>query len=180
MNEYKILFTGTMGAGKTTAIACISDTKPIVTDVVNTDKASAKERTTVALDFGEINLDTGDRIRLYGTPGQARFDFMWKILVKNAIGLIILVDNSREDPISDLDVYLNGFNDDLDSLPCAIGLGRTDSHANPGIDDYIQYLAQKNRIIPILEVDVRKRDDVLLLVDALLAQIEAQQIGVNE
>ena len=38
MNEYKILFTGTMGAGKTTAIGAVSETPPIVTDVVNNDQ----------------------------------------------------------------------------------------------------------------------------------------------
>ena len=42
MKEYKLLITGTMGAGKTTAIRAISDIEPIVTDVVNHDKAVAK------------------------------------------------------------------------------------------------------------------------------------------
>jgi signal recognition particle receptor subunit beta len=105
VNEYKILFTGTMGAGKTTAIASISEVPPVVTDVANTDRAIGKPRTTVGLDFGQITLDSGDRLRLFGTPGQSRFDFMWKLLVKNALGLIILTDNSRPDPIGDLDVY---------------------------------------------------------------------------
>lgn len=37
MTEYKIVFTGSMGAGKTTAIGAVSETPPIVTDVTNTD-----------------------------------------------------------------------------------------------------------------------------------------------
>ena len=45
MKEYKILFTGTMGAGKTTAIGSVSEAPPIVTDVQNTDKSIAKEMT---------------------------------------------------------------------------------------------------------------------------------------
>ena len=71
MNEYKILFTGTMGAGKTTAIASVSETPPIMTDVANTDTSVAKARTTVGLDFGMLTLDSGDRIRLFGTLGQS-------------------------------------------------------------------------------------------------------------
>ena len=35
----KILFIGPMGAGKTTAIAAVSDVAPIATDVLNTDIA---------------------------------------------------------------------------------------------------------------------------------------------
>lgn len=177
MNEYKILFTGTMGAGKTTAIASISEIEPVVTDVANTDKSSTKARTTVGLDFGHLTLDTGDRIRLFGTPGQTRFDFLWKILVKNSLGLIILTDNSRPNPIADLEVYLEGFSEELEVLPCAIGVGRMDTHASPDLDAYIQMLAERNKVIPILEVDVRQRDDVLMLIDTLLAQIEVQQIG---
>lgn len=94
MTEYKILFTGTMGAGKTTAIAAISEMSPVMTDVLNSDASVAKARTTVGLDFGVLTLDSGDRVRLFGTPGQTRFDFLWKILAKNALGLIILTDNS--------------------------------------------------------------------------------------
>ena len=36
-DEFKILFTGPMGAGKTTAIAQLSDDVCVSTDVVNTD-----------------------------------------------------------------------------------------------------------------------------------------------
>ena len=53
MKEYKILFTGTMGAGKTTAIGSISEIAPVVTDVANSDDALSKARTTVGLDFGQ-------------------------------------------------------------------------------------------------------------------------------
>ena len=105
MNEYKILFTGTMGAGKTTAIGAVSETPPIVTDVVNNDQSHTKERTSVGLDFGQFTLDSGDRIRLFGTPGQSRFDFLWKILSKNALGMItgtltLMLSGSASSPSS--------------------------------------------------------------------------------
>ena len=58
MNEYKLLFTGTMGAGKTTAIGAVSETPPVITDVTNNDASHAKARTTVGLDFGEFTLDS--------------------------------------------------------------------------------------------------------------------------
>ncbi|REN11710.1 GTP-binding protein, partial [Mycobacterium tuberculosis] len=37
MKEHKILVTGTVGAGKTTAIGCVSEIEPVVTDVYNSD-----------------------------------------------------------------------------------------------------------------------------------------------
>lgn len=173
MNEYKILFTGTMGAGKTSAIGAVSEPPPIVTDVVNNDQSHTKQRTTVGLDFGQFTLDNGDRIRLFGTPGQSRFDFLWKILSKNALGMIILADNSRPDPLADLRVYLEGFADDLAQMPAAIGVGRLGAHPSPSLDDYVEELARHALVLPVLDIDVRRRDDVILLIDTLLAQLEA-------
>ncbi len=174
MKEFKILFTGSMGAGKTTAIGCISEVPPVVTDVRNTDRSARKARTTVGLDYGQLTLDNGDRIRLFGTPGQVRFDFLWQILVKNALGMIILTDNTRPDPLGDLALYLDGFAEPLRRIPCAIGVGRLDSHPQPGLDDYAEALAQRGQIFPVLGIDVRRRDDVILLIDTLLAQLEAE------
>ena len=131
----------------------------------------------MGLDFGQFTLDSGDRIRMFGTPGQSRFDFMWKILAKNALGMIILTDNSRADPLADLRVYLEGFADDLDTMPCVVGIGRLQTHPSPSMDDYIDELARHQRVLPVLDVDVRKKDDVLMLIDILLAQLEAGLLG---
>src|SRR5690606_19648729 len=106
-SELKFVFTGTMGAGKTQAISALSDIPVISTDVKATDEARLKkEKTTVAMDYGEIHLDDETAINLYGTPGQKRFEYMWKILADGALGVIVMVDNSREKPLEDMDVYL--------------------------------------------------------------------------
>src|SRR5262245_30126910 len=82
-DELKIVFAGPMGAGKTTAICAISDVPPVSTEVRNTDqRVCAKEATTVALDFGQLRLEDGTVVMLYGTPGQERFSFMWDILCR--------------------------------------------------------------------------------------------------
>ena len=176
MKEYKLVFTGTTGAGKTTAIAAISESPPVKTDVVNTDETINKESTTVGLDFGQINLANGDRLRLFGTPGQTRFDFMWKILVKDAFGIIILIDNSRPDPIADLNLYINGFEQELLTIPCVIGVGRTETHNHPSLDDFSIALENRNLILPVIPVDVRNAEDVNSLIGILMAQTEAELI----
>jgi hypothetical protein len=172
--EYKLIFTGSMGAGKTTAIAAISEIPPVSTDVQNSDQAtSQKETTTTALDYGEVTLAGGDKLRLYGTPGQARFDFMWKILGVGALGVVILVDNSRPDPVADLRDYLNAFTDLMRGSRVVVGIGRTDTHPLPGVDDFHAAVESFGIAVPVLSVDVRRREDVLLLLDILFHQIEA-------
>ncbi len=173
MRDYKLVFTGPMGVGKTTAIAAISETPPVSTEVANADASIAKATTTVGLDFGQVTLDNGDRLRLYGTPGQARFDFMWKILVRDALGFAILIDNSRPDPLADMAAYLDGFAGALQKMPCAIGVSRLPSHPFPTLDDYARALAGRGLVLPVMATDPRNRDDVVALIETLLMQIEA-------
>jgi uncharacterized protein len=175
--DHKIVFTGPPGAGKTTAIGAISDIPPVVTDVHNSDATLQKAQTTVGMDYGEVHVGDHDRVRLFGTPGQDRFSFMWQILGNNALGLVLLLDNSREDPRSDLRTYLEAFAGILHETPCVIGVGRTESHPSPSLDDLVEEMSRLNWAFPLLPVDVRRRDDVLMLIDTVLAQIEARQWG---
>jgi signal recognition particle receptor subunit beta len=177
LREYKLVFTGPMGVGKTTAIAAISDTPPISTDVANADTSVAKATTTVGLDFGQLTLDNGDRLRIYGTPGQSRFDFMWQILIRDALGLVILLDNSRARPLEDLGVYLDGFADALKTMPCALGISRADTHPSPSLDDYARALEARGLVLPLVAVDLREKNDVAALIETLLMQIEALDAG---
>jgi uncharacterized protein len=172
--EYKIIFTGSMGAGKTTAIASVSETPPINTDVANTDKSVDKPTTTVGLDYGVVTLENGDRLRLFGTPGQERFGFLWKILAQDALGIIILMNNAGVDPLGQLASYLNGFAGQLDKIPCVIGVGRYIENARPTLDEYADLTLSNGYLIPVVAVDVRSADDVNMLIDVLLTQIEAR------
>jgi signal recognition particle receptor subunit beta len=173
-HEYKVLLVGTMGAGKTTAIAAVSDAPPISTDVDNTARHDFdKATTTVAMDYGEVSLATGDRLRLYGTPGQERFAFMWQILARGALGLVFLVDNSRPDPCADLRTFLDAFGPTLRDATAVVGIGRTERHPTPPLDAYHALVAERGLSLPVFAVDVRKRGDVLLLLDVLFHQIEA-------
>jgi len=172
-DEHKILFTGTMGAGKTTAISAVSAVKMVSTEAVNTERSLfAKATTTVGLDYGEVSLEDGSVLRLYGTPGQRRFEFMWKIIARGALGVIILVDNSRPDPISDIGIYLENFRTLVEAGAVVIGVGRTETHSSPTTDDYYDYLAKRNLMLPVLEVDVRRGEDVLMLLDVLFSVLE--------
>ena len=171
--EYIVLVAGPMGAGKTTAIAALSEIPVVRTEARNTDLARhSKALTTVALDYGEITLSGHDKVRLYGVPGQDRFDFMWKILGAGALGVVILIDNSRPDPIADVRHYLNAFSDVVRGYRAVIGVGHTETHPQPGLHEFHEIADSMGLQVPMFSVDVRRRDDVLLLLDVLFHQIE--------
>lgn len=171
MKEHKILITGTTGAGKTTAIAAISEVPPISTDVVSRDQSIDKEKTTVAFDYGVFSLGDDECVRIYGTPGQKRFSFMWKILAKGALGVIILVDNTRPDPLADVDIYLENFESLIKERACVICLTKVNEDDKESINKLSSYISEKGIICPIVSADIRRKEDVVLLLDLLLTQL---------
>lgn len=173
MSQCKIIFTGPVGAGKTTAIDSISDVPPIKTDSSATDMTkSRKSSTTVAMDYGIMILEDGEKIHLYGTPGQERFDFMWDILVTGGIGLILLLDNSRPDPFKDMWFFLESFKHFIADTGVAIGITQMDISNKPTIADYQAQLQISNLKPPVFAVDARVKNDVSLLVQSLLYSLD--------
>ena len=173
MAELKIVFTGCVSAGKTAAISSISEVPIITTDVKATDYvAQDKETTTVAMDYGEMTLEDGVVMKLYGTPGQKRFEYMWKILANGALGIIILVDNRRDDPLADLALYMENFKHFIDDSTVVIGVTHCDVAAQPGIEKYYEYLQQRNLFFPVFQIDARNRSEVVVLVESLVAMLE--------
>ncbi len=172
MIHRKLIFTGPVGAGKTTAIASISDRPPIQTDAAASDLTGLrKSTTTVALDYGVLHLPDGGKLHLYGTPGQERFDFMWDVLTEGGIGLILLIDNDRADPLYDLRRFLQHFRPFIMSTGLAVGVTRMDLKAQPSLDAYHRELERLGFRGPVLEVDARRRADVSLLIQALLLHL---------
>ncbi len=173
--EYKLLFAGGMGAGKTTAITAISEIPPVSTDVANSDKKSFdKALTTVTLDYGRITLPSGDRLRLYGIPGQKRFRFMWPMLEQGAMGVVFLADASRPDPLAELEIFFDAFAGILASGRAVLGVGRLPEQ-HDALNIYIESLRKRDFSIPVFSVDVRQKKGVMLLLDALFTQIEVAE-----
>ncbi|MCU7876141.1 MAG: ATP/GTP-binding protein [Candidatus Thiodiazotropha sp. (ex Lucinoma borealis)] len=173
MSNYKFIFSGPVGVGKTTAIGAISDVAPVTTDEQASDMTKAqKSGTTIAMDYGMIKLGDRERIHLYGTPGQERFDFMWEILTQGGIGLILLIGNNRPDPFSDMHFFLNAFKDFIGRSKIVIGVTKMDLTDKPRIEDYHLQLEDCGVKIPIFEVDARMKGDVSLLIEALLYSLD--------
>jgi hypothetical protein len=187
--ENKIIFTGPVGAGKTTSIGSVSDILVVATEAKASDEvAQIKRNTTVAMDYGILNLDGGEKVHLYGTPGQDRFSFMWEILSKGAMGIVILIDNASPDPLADLEFYLKAFSKLITRCGNAVVVGVTRTEismhseldftcAKLGrhvdlLDRFNERLSALKLNIPVFEVDGRKREDVKQLLLALLALLD--------
>ena len=173
LQRYKIVFAGSMGAGKTTAIQCVSNIDVLSTEAMNTDiQAHQKNLTTVGIDYGELIVDEETQIGLYGTPGQQRFDFIWNMIVDGAIGTILLIDHSVPHAIQDLNTYLDYFS--VRQKNIVIAITHVDSKNSRTTQIYHDWASQQLTTHPLFFVDARHQPDILMLIDALLANAEVQ------
>ena len=175
----KILFAGPVGAGKTTAIASVSDTPVIKTDAMASDEVRIrKNRTTVAMDYGTLKVDSELTIQLIGTPGQQRFDFMWEILSVGALGIVLLIDNARPDPLIDLETYIKTFHPLIEKTGAKgiVAVTRRDLKASPSLAEYRESIKTMGYRWPIFELDARIRGDVKVALLALVAELNPRPI----
>ncbi len=164
-----------MGAGKTTAIQSLSEIEVVRTEANNSERHIVdKATTTVALDYGEILIDGEEKVRLYGIPGQKRFDFMWSILKKRAKGMILLVNRDAPDPIGEMIFFLDEFRELYDRGGVVVGISRSDVADGPTLADFSDALERTNPglVIPVFTVDPRESDQMQNVLLALIVNIE--------
>ncbi|MEJ2042228.1 MAG: ATP/GTP-binding protein [Reinekea sp.] len=170
---YKIVFAGQVGAGKTTAINAISDIPVVSTEANTSDSlAQTKQKTTVAMDYGALHLSNDDKVFLYGTPGQERFNFMWEILSVGALGIVLLIDHSQAQPVQDMRFYLDTFSSFTKQGAVAIGVTHMDLTEGDSLAPYLECLQDYHISVPVFEVDARESRDVKTLVLSLLAMLD--------
>ena len=178
--EWGILFMGPVGAGKTEAIQSISDIEVVNTDVRATDDTrNIKSHTTVSMDVGVLHLSGNDKLRLYGAPGQVRFDFMWDILLQQSKGVVLMLNHSSTDPLAELDYYLQAISERVpgNRLPLVVGVTHIDGNCEVPLSIYEDHLRKKKIVFcgvtpPVIEVDARIRGHVRSLLLVMMAQLE--------
>jgi len=157
----KVLIAGGFGAGKTTMVGAVSETKPLRTEEILTDQGvgiddlsgvEAKDTTTVAMDFGRITISDDYVLYLFGTPGQRRFWFVWDELSLGALGAVVLADTRRlADCFPSVDYFERRGTPFIVAVNCFEGARRFEL-------DEVRMALKINEEIPMLLCDARKRN----------------------
>lgn len=177
MSDYKVLFTGSVSSGKTTAVRSLSDIETVDTDASVSDSViRRKKKTTIAMDYGVLELTDTAKLHLYGTPGQERFKFMWQLmmsdLVHDAEALVLLVDNTRTDPFKDIRFYIEEFRDFIIRRRLIIAVTHADINPDPDLEYYQNELKSMGIFTTVIFIDARNPKSVLKVVKELVGQRE--------
>jgi len=178
-NEIKLIIVGNVGSGKTTSINAISEIPVIGTEAKATERDALhrKETTTVGMEYGVLQMQR-TKVHLYGTPGQRRFDFMAQVLCKGTSGMIIMIDNGCNDPMGELDYFLNFHGAYLKKNPGLIAVTHyDDSRTRTGLIDYHRYAMERGFNCGVMRLDAREKEEVKKVVLKLLIEIIRRRVA---
>jgi small GTP-binding protein len=164
MLPLKVLITGAVGAGKTTLVSTLSEIEALTTDV-DSQEAIGKNKTTVGLDYGRMTLRERS-VRLFGTPGQERFDYMWQILGEGVDAMIVLVHAGHDTAEADTEHLLDTLRaNEAADVPFVAGITHVDeAGAHP---EALRKASFAQRATAVLTADVRTERDGHALIHAL-------------
>jgi len=173
MTELNIIFSGPVGSGKTTAITTLGDMPRDGANRTKTVKMpDRKPEMTVDMDYGTMSIDGGEKMHLYGMPDHECFETVGKKLTTNGLGLVLLLDNTTTDPLSDMTLFLESFKIYINETAVAVGITKTDVSQLLTVDAYQQRFKQSGFKGAVFEVDARDYNDMSCLVQALLFTID--------
>jgi len=170
MQSVKVVVTGPFNAGKTTFIKAVSEITVLSTERQVSDAVGdGGGETTVAMDFGRITVSDDVVLYLFGTPGQARFSFMWETLSEGMLGFVLIVDATEPATFEDARGMISFFTE-MSDVPFIVAANKVSA------DDLVTLQQVRSDLqladsVPLLPVNARDRDSVKAALLGLLYEI---------
>ena len=123
-------------------------------------------------DFGVVEVDKDRHVRLFGTPGQERFSFLWRPLSIGMDGYILMIDSGDPESLKKAEKIYKFFRKLAPRTPHVIAVNKYDRPGfKVGCED-VRKLLEVPPTIPVKPTIAINHDSALSLVNALLKLID--------
>lgn len=158
----KIIIMGPASSGKSTFVSNASD------HGISVDRGDSDgSRTTVAMDLGWLHF-RGFDITIFGTPGQPRFDPILPQLVKNAMGIILIIDATKPESLARARELLTLPH--AAKLPLIVAVNKSDLPHH--MDEVmIRESLRLRSEVPVFFISSLKRSDVHFVIETMVDRI---------
>lgn len=165
--QHQLVFIGSFGVGKTTAVKSLSDVEVVSMEAVANAEIkvagldSQKTTTTIGFDYGECHLDTQETISLYGIPGQARFENVWDNLLPRCTGVVLWLFGNKSNHLQDCENWLKILERRKVIRKLAVALTRVEHSDEQSLEACRELVKRYHPYAPVLTADPRDRGSVM-------------------
>ncbi len=165
--QLQVAFVGPVGVGKTTAVRAISEIPVVSTEVMQSAVAisgqpvNGKFTTTVGIDYGEWQAPTGQRVGIFGTPGQVRFSSARTSVIASRSRVILWVYGNWPDLTEQIESWMEVIGDETLYSRTTVAVTRMSEAPQPvSLEELQADLGIRFPGIKILSADPRSSAEV--------------------
>ncbi|MGV8082431.1 MAG: ATP/GTP-binding protein [Coriobacteriia bacterium] len=166
MHSLKIVITGAEGRDTSAFIRSVSEITVLSTRrQIGALESGLGEAMPIDMDFGRLTIDEDFVLYLFGTPGDERVAYTWKMLAEGLLGFVVLVDGATNESISAASRTIAFLRDRAD-VPYVVAVNQRGSDASEDAEPFRGVLGLPEDV-PLLYVDIANRQST----KAILAEL---------
>ncbi len=168
MSQLRIIFTGPNLGLVLEALATIGDPPPAPAS----DEAARRSTAEISLRKRTLNLGGQEQVILYAVTQPAHGAALRALLADGGLGVVVLLDNRETNSLAEFNFYRDQCRSLLEASKLVFGITGLETQAKPGLLDYYMELRGIEPKPAIFEVDINRRADLALLLEALLYALD--------
>jgi hypothetical protein len=167
--EQNIVFVGSESVAITDVIKLMSKSGKLIElmtpeAISQTQKSLQKE----SINYTELKLDSGENIHLIEVRNLFQMDLVNQYWVKKCLGIILLLDLSKDNAIEALEATLSEYAFHFKDLSISVGVLNNDNTTKLNLNSVNKHLNKLKYHFAVFDVDPNNYSEISLLVQSML------------
>ncbi len=127
------------------------------------------------MEYSNLKFSESEKLRFYSVHRQYSLNSALDILQDKLLGIILLIDNRRKDPLRDLEIFFSNISFE-NTKKLVIGVTHIDRYRIPAISDYHKHIRRLElpqlQQAPIFSVNPASHQDMSMLLQSLFYSMD--------